>query len=244
MRIGAVPFARMESSRLPGKAMADLWGRPLIGWLVHKARALPFVDEIVVATTTLPSDDVIEDYFKPICSVYRGDPDCSLNRILDCANLYEFTHMLTLTGDSPFADPELMTTAVTLAHDFPDYDTYAPYTHTMPDAHTEGLAASAMSVANLQRTMDYFHSLPPDIQLKHLDTPTLAGNFHYIPRVKTASPTFISETTTTMKLSIDYPAELLMARAMCRCLGRFPRGWADIEWAYKNMGAEHFTDPS
>ena len=51
--------ARMTSSRLPGKVLLDLGGRPVLAEVIRRARAMKEQDEIVVATTRLASDDPI-----------------------------------------------------------------------------------------------------------------------------------------------------------------------------------------
>ena len=51
--------ARMGSARLPGKSMMDLAGAPLLSRVIERLKRTQKVDEIVVATTELPSDDVL-----------------------------------------------------------------------------------------------------------------------------------------------------------------------------------------
>ena len=54
--------ARMGSSRLPGKVLADLCGRPLISFLIERLRRCELVDEIILATTSLSEDDVLMNW--------------------------------------------------------------------------------------------------------------------------------------------------------------------------------------
>ena len=58
-RVVAVIQARMGSTRLPGKVLADIAGEPLLAWTIGGVRAIPSVSQIVVATTEEPADDPV-----------------------------------------------------------------------------------------------------------------------------------------------------------------------------------------
>jgi len=58
-RVLAVVQARLGSSRLPGKALLEIAGRPMLSLVLERARAIPGVDEVVLATTTRPDDDAL-----------------------------------------------------------------------------------------------------------------------------------------------------------------------------------------
>ena len=58
----AVVQARMSSSRLPGKVLMPLAGRPMIWHIVQRAMACKYVDEVVVATSIEPSDDLLAEF--------------------------------------------------------------------------------------------------------------------------------------------------------------------------------------
>jgi len=59
MRVVAVVQARMGSTRLPGKVMKDLLGKPVLTRDVNRIRRAKRIDEIVIATTTRQEDDLI-----------------------------------------------------------------------------------------------------------------------------------------------------------------------------------------
>ena len=58
--ITAIIQARMSSSRLPGKVLLDIAGQPMLVRMVERARRARSIEQVVVATTTVPSDDPIE----------------------------------------------------------------------------------------------------------------------------------------------------------------------------------------
>ena len=59
MRRVVIIQARMTSSRLPGKVLADLAGRPMLSRQLWRLRAMNEADDFVIATTGLPSDDPV-----------------------------------------------------------------------------------------------------------------------------------------------------------------------------------------
>ena len=63
-RVVAVIQARMGSTRLPGKVLRRIAGKPMIGWIAERLRACKEVDEIVVSTTQSPRDDAIARFAK------------------------------------------------------------------------------------------------------------------------------------------------------------------------------------
>lgn len=246
MRIAAIIHARMASSRFPGKSMADLYGKPMVEWLVDKGYLSAYVDEVILATTTDPSDDVMAEYFKDKCTIYRGDVENYNLRIYNCLLEYEITHSMALTGDSPFLDPECMDLLCQLMHDNPDgYDVYGIPTQMSPTP-IEGLWCGAQAISHYENVMNLFRTLPAAQQRESAEAPGKIAELRgYVPKLCEGRNTIGTDLwTTNMKLSIDYPAELMMANAVCRCLGHFPKDWREIHWAYANIKAEHFTDPA
>ena len=61
MRIVSTIEARMTSSRLPGKVLLPAADRPMLFHLIRRLRAVPSIAEIVLATTTNATDDVLVD---------------------------------------------------------------------------------------------------------------------------------------------------------------------------------------
>jgi len=123
-RVVAIIQARMASSRLPGKVLEELAGRPVLTWMMTRARRASTVDEVVVATTTDPSDDPIA----ALCQGQgyphtRGSMHDVLDRYYQTARQFEAEVIVRLTGDCPLIDPDLINQAVeTLLNSDPPYD--------------------------------------------------------------------------------------------------------------------------
>lgn len=110
MRIGAVIEARMASTRLPGKVLAELMpGWPMIAVIAGRAKAARRVDLVMVATTTNPADDSIAAYCHANkIPVFRGSEADVMGRSLGAAEAEGLDIMVRLTGDNPFIDPGLL----------------------------------------------------------------------------------------------------------------------------------------
>jgi len=95
----------MGSSRLPGKVMIEVAGRPLIGWQIARVRLASCVDQIVVGTSISPENDQLESYCEEQgVTVFRGSEDDVLSRISTIAALEPESLMIELFGDSPLID--------------------------------------------------------------------------------------------------------------------------------------------
>jgi glutamate-1-semialdehyde aminotransferase/spore coat polysaccharide biosynthesis protein SpsF (cytidylyltransferase family) len=109
VKVIAVIQARMGSTRLPGKVMMDLGGHPVLEWVVRACRAAPGVDEVWVATSTLPGDDVIETFCKVSdINCHRGSETDVLDRMVGCVREAGASRVLRITGDCPFVDPQVI----------------------------------------------------------------------------------------------------------------------------------------
>ena len=109
MRTVAIVQGRMDSTRLPGKILRDLRGKPMIARVVERARAAKRIDETVVATTTLPEDDAVERLCEEVgVACFRGSVDDVLDRCCEAAAGRGAEAVVRLTGDCPFLDPEVI----------------------------------------------------------------------------------------------------------------------------------------
>ncbi len=81
VRTVAIIQARMGSTRLPGKVMADLGGSPLLYRVVERARRARGLSQVAVATTDQPADDRIAEACAAFGSgCFRGDENDVLDR--------------------------------------------------------------------------------------------------------------------------------------------------------------------
>ena len=97
--------ARMTSSRLPGKVLLPLAGKPALERLVERIRRSRYVDDIVVATTINNEDQPIVDLCEKIgCLYFRGSEEDVLSRVLSAAKSVTGDIIVEITGDCPLID--------------------------------------------------------------------------------------------------------------------------------------------
>lgn len=109
MKTIATIEARMGSTRLPRKVVADLAGKPMLERLVERVARSRRLDQVVVATTTAPEDDEIEGLAHRLgAEAFRGSVDDVLGRVLGAAQAFGAIDVVVLTGDNPLVDPTLI----------------------------------------------------------------------------------------------------------------------------------------
>jgi spore coat polysaccharide biosynthesis protein SpsF len=99
----------MGSSRFPGKSVEPLLGRPMLERMIERVKHSRCIDGIVVATTDLPEDDVIESLAERIgVGSFRGSAHDVLGRLAEAARCHSAGLVVVLLGDNPLVHAELI----------------------------------------------------------------------------------------------------------------------------------------
>ena len=110
MKYLVIVQARTNSSRLPNKVLMKVNGEQTV--LEHVIKQLSFcksISKIIVATTNLKQDDVIEELVKKLeIDVFRGDSSDVLDRYYQCAKKFNLDDIVRITSDCPLIDPEIV----------------------------------------------------------------------------------------------------------------------------------------
>ena len=108
--IGCIIQARMGSSRLPGKTLMKLnQNRTVLDFVVNQLSFSTLIDKIIIATTNLEQDDIIEQTAKNLgIQCFRGNSDDVLDRYYNCAKEFEIDNIVRITSDCPLIDPEII----------------------------------------------------------------------------------------------------------------------------------------
>jgi spore coat polysaccharide biosynthesis protein SpsF len=136
----AIIQARMASSRLPGKVLAEIDGVPMLGRVVQRTRMAKAVSETIVATSTEDSDGLIATYCREQgITCIRGSHFDVLDRYHLAAQVSGADVVVRITADCPLIDPGLIDQAVDLLASAmePQYDFAAtrlppPWKRTFP----------------------------------------------------------------------------------------------------------------
>ncbi len=151
MSVVAIVQARMGSSRLPGKVLRELGGKTVLEQVVARSQAISGVDQVLVATSTLPVDDPLEDLSKRNSwSCFRGSESDVLDRFYRAAIEVHASHVLRVTADCPLLAIE-EAGAVIARH----LATGAAYTHGITvwgSGMPLGTGAEIMTFAALERS--------------------------------------------------------------------------------------------
>jgi spore coat polysaccharide biosynthesis protein SpsF len=143
---GIIIFARLDSNRLPGKALLPIHGRAILGRVIDRAKRVKNNFPIVVATSSRKIDDEIADFVgREGVQLFRGATDDVAGRAYDCARHFGFRQFVRISGDSPFFDTEMVSqlVALHLADDL-DLTTNVAIRTYPPGSSVEVIATAAM----------------------------------------------------------------------------------------------------
>ncbi len=211
MRTIGILLSRIDSSRLPRKALLDVGGIPLIQCVALRARNIINLGALVLATTSRPIDDVLVQWAESLrIEVFRGEVDDVVGRVISCMRKFDATHALRLNGDSPFLDFNAVSHALNIL----DGQETDLVTNLIPRMYPYGMAIEIFSLGALERasaTMQmgerehvtsYFYRSHHDFNIMSLPPPPLDMS--------------------SIRLVVDDERDLVMARAIVAELhGRF-----------------------
>lgn len=101
--------ARMTSTRLPGKILKDVGGKPMLSQQLNRLRDCELVDEIIIATTINETDNEVEELAKSEnIECFRGDELDVLSRYTGAARKTNADIVIRLTADCPLIDAEIV----------------------------------------------------------------------------------------------------------------------------------------
>lgn len=114
MRIVAIVQARMGSTRLPGKVLMDIVGKPMAEHVLERARRIPGVADVVLATSINQEDDALAERFGHAYRVHRGPADDVLTRFIGAARVANADAVVRITADCPLLCPSISGRVVAL----------------------------------------------------------------------------------------------------------------------------------
>lgn len=106
MKTVIIVQARMSSTRLPGKVLKKVLGKPLLEYQIERLRRVKLADEIVIATTMRDADQPIINFCNDLSVPYfRGSENDVLARYYGAAKQYKASTVVRITSDCPVIDP-------------------------------------------------------------------------------------------------------------------------------------------
>ena len=114
----AILQARMSSSRLPGKVLREINGKPMIYWQLQRIYRAKNVDKVIVATSTDSTDDPLVDFLISEKALYvRGSLNNVKERFDNVITQFPTESFIRLTGDCPLVMPSLIDDLVDAFHE-------------------------------------------------------------------------------------------------------------------------------
>lgn len=149
MKVVATIEARMTSTRLPGKVLLPALGRPMLHHLVSRLRAVPSIDEIVLATTTNATDDPLAAFAEAEkLTIFRGSEEDVMARVIGAAECGGADAVVEITGDCPIIDPDLVEQTIRMFfHHNADY-----VSNSLVRSYPDGMDTQVFSLEALKRS--------------------------------------------------------------------------------------------
>lgn len=207
MTTAVIVQARMGSSRLPGKVMEEIQGRPVLAHVLERCRAIRGCDKVVCAVPD-------EEESKPLCEVAHGcgaDVFCGperdvLGRYLGAARMVGADVVMRVTSDCPLIDPE--TCGAVLAMREREHADYAA--NNMPRSFPHGLDCEAFTAAALAEA----DATTQDLYDREHVTPWLRR----APHLRRANFESGNMALAEYRWTLDYPEDLKFFRAVFAAL--------------------------
>lgn len=180
-KIVAIIQARMGSTRLPGKVLKPILGKPLLERMLERVKRACSLDQIVVATSTKTADDPIIKLTNSLgISFFRGSEKDVLDRYYQTAKKYRADIIVRLTADCPLIDPSHIDQAVKLLKsEDSDYVSNRSLKQIIPSGFdVEVFALSALKKTHQQAKTSYerehvtayIYNHPQLFKLKHVSS--------------------------------------------------------------------------
>ncbi|MBM7557453.1 cytidylyltransferase domain-containing protein [Halanaerobacter jeridensis] len=122
-KIVCIIQARMGSTRLPGKVLKEIKGKPMIQYTLENLVHSKYIDQIVLATSVLDQDDAIEEFATEFgINLFRGSEEDVLSRYYHAAKEYDADIIVRVTGDCPLIDYQITDKVIETFLDNPKAD--------------------------------------------------------------------------------------------------------------------------
>lgn len=111
MKIAGVIPARYGSTRLPGKPLADICGKPMIWWVFQRVSGIKELDTVCIATDDMRIESVCRDYGMPVIMT-SSSHKTGAHRLQEVSKYLKADYYIQLNGDEPLIDCEAVKAAI------------------------------------------------------------------------------------------------------------------------------------
>lgn len=207
--IVGVVQVRMNSSRVPGKALLELHGKPVIQWVLDSIRGSSTLDCIIVATTNSESDDFLCEYLNGKVAVYRGDSFNVAERLYSAGLKVGATDIVRITGDHPLTCSSvidyLVSKHIQLNNDYTSFER---------DNIAQGVRSEILSMRSLQKIVK-----GQGLEVSEYLTFFYTKNAHYFKLSLLEVPEIFC--FRGLRLMLDYIEDLDYLKLLINCLEKY-----------------------
>jgi spore coat polysaccharide biosynthesis protein SpsF len=216
--IAVIIQARMGSSRMPGKTMQEIAGKPLLAYCVHRCNQAKLIDRVIVATTLSIKDDVIANWCRGNnIACYRGSEEDVLDRYYQTAKKFDADIIVRVTSDCPFIDPEIIDILIeNLKNSDVDYASNRIQKRTYP----HGIDAEVFRFSALEKA---WSDATKQEEREHV-TPYIMAH----PEIFRLSEVELEEDLSDFRLTVDYPEDFELARVLIEEYEADKHSWREI----------------
>jgi len=201
--------ARMSSTRLPGKVLKLVMGRPLLEYQLERLRNVANADEIVVATTINPLDDAIVDVCQRLeVSCYRGSENDVLQRYIGAALQTRAKCVVRINSDCPLIDPTIVEHLINVFHH--DSENLDYVSNILEPGYPIGFHTEVFSLKAITRANQLSNSSE---EREHV-TPYIYRN----PNNFSLKSVTIRPDLSQFRLTIDYPEDFKLVEKIIEAL--------------------------
>ena len=154
---------------------------PIVYYVIKQLQNCKLLDQVVIATTNRPEDDVLAHFVKDMgISLFRGSPNDVLDRYYQCAKEFSFSDIVRITSDNPLIDPTIVDLVISkhLEGDF-DYVTNC-HPRTFPQGTEtevfsfrtlETIWKNAKNPSEREHVTPYIYNNPDKFKIFNVDYP-------------------------------------------------------------------------
>ncbi len=224
-RTVAIIQARMQSTRLPGKVLREIAGKPMLEHVVERTAAASLVDDVMVATSQAAADQALLEYCQQMgWTAIAGDEHDVLGRYVLAARESAAEQIVRITSDCPLIDPELIDQVIARGQlSRADYCcNFFPFRH-----FPRGLDCEFLTVKTLERV----HQLA--VESRHREHVTLFLYDQQLTRTN-ARPDFTldgivaDQDWSQHRWTVDTGEDLQLIRTIYETFGETVFGWRDV----------------
>ena len=217
--VGAIIQARMGSSRLPNKVLAEFCeNKNILEYLIERLKLSEKINKIVIATTCEPRDkEIISCAIRSKVDYFTGSENDVLSRFFNCAKYFSMDTIVRITADDPFKDPQLIDHAIKIL----DEGGFDYVSNTIKPTFPEGIDIEVIKFNALKES--YLNAVKKS-EREHV-TPYIWKNPEKFNLYNIESENDYSD----LRLTIDYIEDLDALKEIAKFYGQ------DLSFSYKDI---------